>query len=253
MLYTLADIEEYFRLIGTAHPGIQQVVIGDSEEVLSVDRSTLNYPLLWLETPDVTWSLRNMQREYSIAFVVLVNAQTDNWQRQRYILNQSLQITESLLARMAEDANVGQLFSAITSAQSDPILGYGHDHDFGWRTTLRMEVPMNACADCALPATLGWAYFTWENASPGNFNVMTLADESRLDELTWATAWSWQVDGAEITTSSEMPDGQFGAGKYLKLWKIMTSGSITRIASAFIEVQERCGESVPYLIEEGWQ
>jgi hypothetical protein len=252
MLYTLADIEEYFRRLGAAHPGIQQVVIGDSEEVLSVDRSTLNYPLLWLETPDVNWIMRTMQREYSIAFVVLMNAQTDNWQRQRHILDRSLQLTESLLARIAEDAS-RTWFSMAGNAKSDPIMGYGHDHDYGWRTTMTIEVPMNACADCALAPTSGWASFTWENTTPGNFNGMLFADESDLGELTWATTWRTQIDGGTIQSSSSPPPTNLGTGSYLKVWKTMTSGSITRIASAFIEASERCGASVPYLIDDTWQ
>jgi len=250
MLYTIADIEEYFRQLAANHVGIKDVVIGDSEEVLSVDRSRLNYPLLWLETPDVNWNLRSpMRREYSIAFVVLINAQTDNWKLQRYILHQTLEITQSLLARISEDASMGW-FKIPANAKSDPILGYGHDHDYGWRTSFSIETPMNACADCQLLSPGAWAFFTWQNNTPGGFTNLIIQDESDLGELTWTTTWRWQIDAGTVQTSSNLPPENLGSGAYIIIWKTMVSGSITRIASAFIVAEERCGASVPYLIEQ---
>lgn len=254
---TLAELQTYFRQLGDRHPGINQVVIGDSEEILSVDRSKLNYPVLWIETPRVSWEfLDNPRRYYSLVFVVLENSPTDAWQHQQYLLDKTLTITEQLLAKMRDDMNDQLIFVDMATAQSDAILGYGHDHDYGWRTSFRVRSYMDSCASTCLWETAcpvgALARFNWVNNNPGDFTDIDFTDSSLPADAAWLTAWSWQVDNGPVTVDKDPPPPNQGTGNYMYVTLTLTLGDCVLQASAIILAAQPCGDSVPYIIDKSY-
>jgi len=251
---TLADIQAYFRNLADISPDINEFIVGDSEQILSIDRSAIQYPVLWLETPSVTWSFSAVgQRQYQFFFVVLINTTTDSWQHQQYILHRALEISGWLLEKLRADHHDGVLKIAF-DASSDPILAYGHDNDFGWRTRVGIMSPIGPCADwCATdPCPAGArAAFTWSNETAGSFSNLVIEDTSNYGEATgWATAWSWQVDGGAVNTSSSPPGPDVGAGDYILITLTITLGDCTRQSSALILSNAvACGASVPSILK----
>lgn len=255
MLKTLADIQAYFRHLADISPDIQEFVVGDSEQVLSIDRSAIQYPVLWLETPSVGWSFSNVgQREYQFFFVVLTNTTADSWQHQQYILHRTLEITSWIIAKMRDDHLAGIIQASAFSASSDPILAYGHDHDYGWRTRLSITSPIGPCPDCHFPDPCpagALAAFTWSNEAAGSFGNLVIEDTSNYAEATgWAAEWSWQIDGGAVNTSPTAPGPALGAGDYILITLSITRGDCTKQASALIPSNAaNCGESVPTLLK----
>lgn len=250
-----AELTTYLERLGTLHPLVKQVVIGDSEQILSLDRNILQYPVLWIETPDVDWSFDdNPNRYYNLSFVVLINAQVDTWQHQQYILHKTLQITEQLLAKMRDDADANLIQLRKGTAKSSPILGYGHDHDYGWRTSLRVRAYMDSCAsDClwqdvcpvgAMPR------FTWTNNILGDFTDIIFQDASLPADESWLTSWSWQVDEGPVTIDKDPPPPNQGPGNYMFVTLTITLGDCVLTASALLFADQQCGTSVPYLLDK---
>lgn len=252
MIRTLADIQEHFRRIAAASPDIADVVVGDSEEIISLERSRLTYPLLWLETPQINWSLENVgEREYTLFFVVLINVKPENWQHQNYILHRTLEITNRILTKLRDDHRE-DILKLGSSAQSDPIMGWGTDFDYGYRTRISIQAPLSKCEPChfseACPAS-AQAAFTWSNQAVGNFSSLVLTDESNYAELSgWTATWRWQIDDGETQSSSSLPGPDMGAGYYMLLWLEISRGDCTLIASAYITATVSCAESVPFLL-----
>ena len=254
---TLAELQYYLRNLGQLHPDIQDVIVGDSEQILSLDRSNLTYPVLWIETPTIDWDFGdNPHRYYNLAFVVLINTPADTWQHQQNILNRTAIITEQLLARLWSDAHANLIQLKRTTAKSEPILGYGVDNDYGWRTTLRPRAYMDSCAKtCLWPDVCpvgSLARFTWENQSLGDFTNIIFEDASLPADENWLTSWSWQVDEGEVMTDKDPPPPDQGQGNYIYVTLTITLDECVLTASALIFNHQPCGTSVPGLIDKSY-
>lgn len=255
MLSTLAEIQAYFRDIADVHPDINDFVVGDSEQILSVDRSSLNYPVLWLETPSVNWSMvDNPRRTYDFNFVVLINSPTDTWEHQQYILNRTLTITEQILVKIRDDSKEdNRIMMDNTRASSSPILGYGHDHDYGWRSRVSIDGYMQTCAStCKFPTYCEpglIAAFTWNNNNLNDFSGVVIADTSTM---TGTIAWTYQIDEGAVVNSATPPNGDLGAGNYMLVTLTVTDDKCVKTASAFFTSAINCGNSVPYILKKSY-
>ncbi|MEO0873118.1 MAG: hypothetical protein AAFY48_00790 [Bacteroidota bacterium] len=252
---SLAELQAYFVRLGEIHPDIKQVVIGDSDQIISLDRSQLEYPLLWVETPRVDWLFDpHPQRYYNLSFVILLNTAVDNWQREQYVLHRSLEITEQLIAKMQSDDCDNLINLRDAKATSDPILGYGHDNDFGYRTSLRIRAYMQSSAPPVIwndPCPVGaLARFVWTNNSPGDFTDITFTDASLPEDESWGTLWTWQIDDGPTQGDENPPPNNLGAGNYLYVTLTITSGSCTLTASNLIYASSATGGSVPKIIDK---
>ncbi|MEL6142072.1 MAG: hypothetical protein AAFU67_10680 [Bacteroidota bacterium] len=255
IIQSLAEHDHYFRNLGNIHPAIKDVVIGDSERILSHDRSKLNYPTLWVETPNVKWRLKSPDHAYlSGFFVVLINTQVDNEQRERYVLDQSLNITNDIIATLRDDAYNDLINADADSFSSKPILGYGTDNDFGWRTSYMIGFPIGQCPDycranveCPPGAV---ARFDWENRQDGDFTdlVITPSIYPSLFDHPWSTIeYITQVENEAPVTSTDPPTN-LGTGSYLRVILRVSDGKCTIEASAYISNDAGCGSSVPFIL-----
>ena len=256
MIKTLADISYYFEKIAKNSTDIQSFVVGDSEQILSEDRSSLEYTVLWLETPTVSWELtNNYKRLYDIAFIIFINANVDDWKKQQYILHATLEITAKILGKLKEDHSDG-VIKMVNVGGSQPILGYGHDHDYGYRTTINIETVLGKCIDCEFvdPCPVGAkASFTWENNNENDFTNLVLDNTSNeADTSGWTYTWSYEIDNGDAVVSNDVPAINLGSGSYIRVWLKMVKGNCTLYASAVFYSRKCCGESVPGLINIEW-
>jgi hypothetical protein len=252
MLRTLADLNQYFRNLVEASTDLKSIVVGDSEEILSLDRDSLDYPVLWLETPTVNWSLSQVaERTYTFFFVILINAKPENWKHQEYIMHRTLELTNRVLSQIRSD-HLEDVLKMDVRAQSDPILGYGHDHDYGWRTRLSLMMPMTKCQPCEFPSHCpvgAWAAFEWHNNVNGDFSNLVLTDRSNYAELSgWSVTWHWKIDNQNPQSSAATPGPDLGPGSFMLIWLELQRDKCTLIASAYVTSNISCGESVPYLL-----
>lgn len=256
MIKTLADISYYFETVADNSTDIQSFVVGDSEQILSEDRSSLEYPVLWLETPTVSWQLNNnYKRSYDFAFVIFINANVDDWKKQQYILHATLEITAKILGKLKEDDSDG-VIKMVNVGDSQPILSYGHDHDYGYRTTITIETPFGKCIDCEFtnPCPVGaTASFTWENKNENDFTNLVLTNTSNeAEDDGWTYTWSYEIDKSDAVVSNDLPPINIGSGSYIKVWLKMAKDDCTLYASAIFYSRIGCGESVPGLINTEW-
>jgi len=251
---SIAELNNYFSDLTNRVAGLKQFVVGNSEKILTVDRSNLTYPVLWLETPSGNWSMQNAPSlNLEVYFVILENTPVDAWQREQYVLSRTLDLTGEVLRILKEDAENNLIDIDISRVNSDPILGYGTDNDYGWRTRVTFQIGVSPCvSDCApAPAcpvgTL--ARFTWTNTNTGDFDGLTIAENSLPTTEGWTLTWYHAIDGgAEVETADTFPSG-LGAGSYILVKLRIVSGDCERWASAFFRSVPDCGQSVPYALD----
>lgn len=253
MISSYADITYYLRRLGDLHPDIKEVVVGDSEQIMSQDRSKLDYPCLWIETPKVTYTLGSHNKSsYSWNITVLINTPVDDWVGQQHILHRCLNIVDDLLAKINQDAEDGHLYTVGSQASADAILGYGHDYDFGWRFSLQLGRLMPSCPGACSFAADASAHllpeFSYTNNNLGDFTDIFITDLSTLEDVT-ATEWKLQKDGGTISTLSTPPN-DIGQGEYLMITLKKVAGGVTYYASLFVTNTQTCASSVPYIIDK---
>lgn len=252
---SFAEMMGYLARLGELHPRIKSVIVGNSAQIITLDRSTLKYPVLWIETPEVSWDLGvHPKRFYNIHFLVLYNTQVDTWTHEQHVLHNALEITEDLLVKIRQDAEENLLVLKDGRASSQPVLGYGHDHDYGYRTSIRPQAYMKSCAPpcvwvdaCPLGSL---ARFTWANDNLGGFTNITFTDASLPANENWTVLWTWEVDDNGMSMDENPPPANLGEGHYLYVTLTLTLGDCTLYASKLIYADNPCGESVPAIIEK---
>jgi hypothetical protein len=256
IITTPAEHNAYFRSLAKRHPSIKDFVYGDSERILSMDRSTLKYPVLWLETPRSNWKLKEpAQASFTGAFVVLINTPIDDDQREEYVIDYAWQITRDLINMIREDARLDFIEAVIGSFSSDPILGYGTDNDFGWRTNYQLETPIGNCpAVCTPPNACpagSLARFKWENRNVGDFTNLVITSDNKPEgmELEWdEVRYDVYRDNGPVSSFQDTVDNNIGQGAHLRIVMTITKGDCKLVASAYFTNETGCGTSVPFLL-----
>jgi hypothetical protein len=145
-----SEYVDYFRTLAAAHSKLKQFVVGGSERILNRNRTTIEYPILWLEVPEVSMSRGGSETEYSAifsgAFLVLENAQPDNWEREDADLNNTLNICMQILARMESDADADEWSISLDNINIEHKGRWGDDNDWGWRVNFEISMPVG-CLD----------------------------------------------------------------------------------------------------------
>lgn len=145
-----SDYIAYFRDLAAAHSKLKQFVVGGSERILNRNRTTIEYPIFWLEVPEVSMSRGGSETEYSTifsgAFLVLENAQPDNWEREDADLNNTLNICLQILDRIERDADGAQWSINLEAVVLEHKGRWGDDNDWGWRVNFDLSLPIG-CLD----------------------------------------------------------------------------------------------------------
>lgn len=146
----ISEFLTYLSDLGHAHNSIKSVVMGDYEDIISKERTTIEYPCLWIETPTVLFYGDNdaPRQIFQGSLVVLHN--NNNVQDPKVIrqnLESTFEIAREFLYRMTMK---DQLFS-ITNRRLDAIATLGNDDDQGWRFEFEIETDVTAdqCYDAS--------------------------------------------------------------------------------------------------------
>lgn len=252
---TYSEYMAYFRSLYEANPDIKDFVSGDSNRILSQDRSKLDYPVLWVESPEINWAFQNgvFKQIFQGAFVVLKNAQSEYWQQEDFAMDQTAKITAELIKQMRNDAENGIISMDSTRFNSNPILTYGHDNDHGWRTEVSIGSNDGYCVDDCKDQSLcpagTLAKFEWQNDTAGDFTSLSIINKTLPEDNTFTFEWTWQFDENPEQTFTGLTPAITGSGNYLLIKMKATEGACVRYASIFINNSKNCGQSVPYLLE----
>jgi len=243
-----AEFQHYFHAIADMHTGIQSFTTGDVDRIMSLQRSLLKYPCLWLETPEI--KIASGRLVFSGAWVVLKNVETDKWQAQDDARELTYHIAEEVLQRMRDDEEEG-LFTLEQEPRLNEISTFTQDHDYGWRCDFVLSVDEHRCL--APEYTNQWgeyllSAFSWKNDTKTGLNVefenLSIPDEG----LTYL--WTYQYGATSDTSTDQIlaPIVDAGATDILTVTLKITNiaGTFCVIATALLNPgQIAHGYSVP--------
>lgn len=149
MIRNIADLKVYFAAVA-ADLGCS-FEFGNSERILNRQLSDLQYPVLWLEIPDIRMRREGtLYREFQGAFLCLSDAPTDDYAGQDSALDAMYALTEQVLQRMQADSEtlpMPFLFD-MASARSEYKGKWSADDDWGWRTEFELTGAACENPDC---------------------------------------------------------------------------------------------------------
>ncbi len=126
-------------------------VYGNSDRILNRQLSSLKYPVLWLETPEMRLRRNGtLVRDFHTAFLCLTDAPGGAEDVQDDALDEMHLLTEQVLQRMQADSETHPtpfLFD-MEGAISEQKYKWSGDDDWGWRTEFELTGAACETEDC---------------------------------------------------------------------------------------------------------
>jgi hypothetical protein len=251
----IAELRFLFESYVEEHPQLKEFVFGDYQKIESLNRSELNYPVLWLETPSVNYDLsRNFQRVYNCSFVILEGIEKDNWTDIEIATAKTEQLAHDVVMYMKEDSEQDILrLENNARIGGDFVPFFGSDLDCGWRVSFQVRVMLSHTLStskrqrvCPV-GTLPW--FSFNNATAGSFNNLTIQNTTLPENEAWQYEWTYEIDGGgKVSSQLENPIIS-GAGNWIFVQLKITQGDCVKYASAYFSNDKQVGESVPWVVE----
>jgi hypothetical protein len=140
---------DYIKDLGDAHADIQSIVIADYDDIITRERTDLQYPCLWIETPTVRYRGDNdsVREIYEGALVILQNGSNLDPDIVASNLKETFIIAREFLFRIALYENK----MSITNKELSAIATLGNDNDQGWRLSFDIEQPFDTDDVCIDP------------------------------------------------------------------------------------------------------
>lgn len=124
---------------------------GDIERLISDSRSEQNfdYPLLWLETPRISFRDNDaglLEAIFQTSFVTLTEVKSDDYTLQDLAWNDMFLLTSAVIQKLNHDskASRGKMNLSLNSISSENISRIWVDSDYGWRTDVKVSIPINS-------------------------------------------------------------------------------------------------------------
>jgi hypothetical protein len=141
------DFKTYFAQVASEHLEIKTFVHGDVRRFQAKSRSEMEYPCLWLETPNQKFvdNTGNTFIESTGAFVVLHNAPAGDAEGQDQIWSDTNEIALDIIARIRKDSRDKTKFIGCSNFSIDPVDTLFVANDYGWRVEFTVKKSWSLC------------------------------------------------------------------------------------------------------------
>lgn len=193
---------DYLKQLGAAHKDIRSVIVGDYQDIIDKERSSIDYPCLWIESPESQFVGDNdsFEEVKSGSFVVLQNGDPKDEAKRQYNLEQTYRIARSVALRLLRD--YGYMRFEIKNRRLVMIDSIYNDADQGWRFSFDQH---SVLSDSTCYDATEWD----ETVRPTDMLRFTLV-------ISGTTA---------VATVNNMPAG------YTPQWKLRLNNQVTATAS----------------------
>ena len=192
----IPECRAYFEQLADDHPDLKQFQYGDAQHISKETRARIEYPCLWLETPNLRFQLVNNFTTYiDVALVILQKTDKDNTNDYRNKIDICSQIMKELLHHVKDDSEKGfvRLYNPA-NIQLQEIAPMDADNIIGFRAEFTLSATFshisiadkrqNVCPIGTLPK------FAWDNNTQGDFSNLTITNNT----LPANAGFTWLVD-----------------------------------------------------------
>lgn len=252
---TLSDIIHYFSEIQQAHKGLKAFVYGDSEKIGEGLANAPDFPLLWLETPELSTSgdFRDTgQLMLNVAFELLAQCDKDHFEEEQHHLDELLRIVFDIIARLNEDTDRLN-FQILGNVRFTPFADNYGVHCVGWSIEFTMNsVEFSRCREDVWDENyeIGVpAQFEWENIASSGGIELEITNSSSFDG-SWDLNWKLIMDGETVYEGASLPDPITPYDARIGLVQLQaTQGDKVKHAHALVSnLGAKSGSSLPFFL-----
>lgn len=146
---------DYFSNLADQNTELQDFVLGPDQRILSAERADLDFPVLWLEDPDiVVLEDTEMSLQFNTRLLILQNVGSHaTFTEQKTALNDTFLIGINLISRIRQDSEEATTADAFFfdfdfgSVRMTPAVSMLNDGDWGWVIELLITSPASHCVD----------------------------------------------------------------------------------------------------------
>lgn len=111
MIYNYRNIIDYFTMLARQHVKLNSSYHGDYEQILGATNTNIEYPCLWIESPEAKamGDTDTLSLSWACAIVVLYQAPNDDFDQKQANLDLALDIVKDIIGRMRNDVIEGNL------------------------------------------------------------------------------------------------------------------------------------------------
>jgi hypothetical protein len=145
MLTTYESYKAYFQQLADEHIDINSFIFGGGIRIASRRNSSIEYPALWLATPDVVKKPNDLQ-QFSTLIMILKGVPPDFDEED--LANEEMKvIADDIILRLRHDAQQGMFNFGRTDTVLQPKFRQGSDNDTGWAIDFDITLGDDACYD----------------------------------------------------------------------------------------------------------
>lgn len=142
---TLSQLEDFFADFPDTITELASVEFGDEAEILNRQNSRIKYPVMWVETPTVTFTHEPAGVQYAFPISFLANVPRGAGAEERAARSAMLVLAQRAWARLVAGEAEGLFQFVRNEEEGDAILKYSGDNDTGWRFVARLVVGRDDC------------------------------------------------------------------------------------------------------------
>jgi len=145
------ELRNYIEQLTAEHKKIKQFYYADYDDIIGSERANIEYPLLWMESPDVRpRNADHFNVEYSFSFLVLMAAPVDEKQMQLDNSIETFDIAMSILSRIQydeEESNTLEFEIDDVDMHEVGAAAVGNNNETGWRVSMKLSTYVEHCYD----------------------------------------------------------------------------------------------------------
>lgn len=250
---TYAEVIDYFTQLGAAHKHINEIIVGDYDDIIGKERKGINYPALWIESPTAifTGDVDHMRQTWEGSIVVLINGPR-NPETEKVNLEHTFRIMRQLVFRIAlyNQRNDVYIDMKLTGKRMEAIQTLGNDNDQGWRLPFSVDAAITEdCYDASIwdetIAIENLVRFEYERS--GDNIVCTIVDMPD----TYTPSWTYRTSSGNyipVTPFANTVSIPHTAGEItIVLTAQHTTSLHKRHASVHLRMSDNTGYSLPYI------
>lgn len=145
---TYIELCQYFEGMVNRIPGLSASVVGADEVDIDMQGSRIRYPLLRLDTPEITYGFEDEATQtttYKTRMYIMAGVAKDTPSSQNQTLSDLERLMRRIYNTICADAADGQFDIIVGPNQGDAIRKWGSDNSFGWYMDLRISLFTAAC------------------------------------------------------------------------------------------------------------
>ena len=141
------DLVAFWENMPSIVVALRGATVGEDEEIENLQNTRVQYPHLWVETPEIDFvgTDDNPASRFHFNVAVIANDPIRTNKTANALLSDLHAILSAVFTQVLIASDAGDFDLILKDERSDPIRRWSGDNVFGWRMTITLEIHRDEC------------------------------------------------------------------------------------------------------------